>query len=297
MKNNIIGLHTFSVSTEMTDFARRGTYRTVPVILFKVNDDDVQHFAIQRPIEIFRENMDYGSLRNIVRGDEKFLSIPGKAYNQMRNYVNQNVNKVIADMITHIVVKTICKLKEEDPNAKNIFFIDSVDINKIIGRLGYLYLQSDENTIAFVTYKAGGLLTDTLNSKREKVLFDIHYFERQERREKKYSTIIPNDYMESLTQAVFYNLSTREEQISPLRCDILSQGIPTSKIEEKAIAIADVLAKSENMTLPYQEKGSNGSSNNWVRIPRILNECIEAEDIYINVAQRILEEDFYAENR
>lgn len=297
MKNNIIGLHTFSVSTEMTDFARGGIYRTVPMILYKVNDGEVQHFAIQRPIEIFRENMDYRSLRNIVHGDEKFLSIPGKAYNQMRSYVNKNVNKVIADMITYIVVKTICNLKEEDPNARNVFFIDSVDINKIIGRLGYLYLQSDENTIAFVTYKASGLLTDTLNSGNEKVLFDINYFKRQERKSKKYSTIIPNDYMESLTQAVFYNLSTREAQISPLRCDILSQGIPTSKIEEKAITIADILEKPENMTIPHQEKGSKGSSNNWVMIPRILNECIEAEDIHINTAQRILEEDLYAESR
>lgn len=294
---NIIGIHPFSVATEMTNFAQSGVYRTVPMVLYKVNNDAVQHFMVQRSIEIFRENMAYGNLRNIVHGDEKFLSIPGKAYEQMRRYVNQNVNKVIADMITHIVVKIISELSNKDPKAHNVFFIDSIDTNKIIGRLGYLYLRSDVNTIAFVTYKASGLLTDTLNNGNENVVFDINYFKGSKGSEKKYSPIIPNDYMESLTQAVFYNLSTKEAQISPLRCDILSQGISTSKIEEKVKIIADILIDSNNMSIPYQERGSKGSSNNWIAIPQVLYECIEAENIYINVAQTVLEEELYAENR
>lgn len=290
MSDNIIGIHTCSVSTEIADFARKGVFRAVPMILYKLNDDSVQSFIINRPIEIFREDMEYGSLRHIVRGDEKFLSIPGKAYDQMRSYVNQNVNKVIADMITYIVVQIICDLKENDPEAKTTFFIDSVDTNKIIGRLGYLYLQSESNTIAFVTYKAGGLLTDILNDGSERMRFDIHYFNRRERVSGRHSTIIPNDYMESLTQIVFYDLSSKEAErsVSPLRCDILSQGISTSQIRDKVTRIESILTDPQNITPPYQEGG--GPGGNWVIIPRHLYDCIEAEKTYVNEARRILEE-------
>lgn len=292
MTDNIIGIHTFSVSSEMTDFARNGVFRAVPAILYKVNNDNVRNFMVRRPIEIFRENMDYGSLRNIVHGDENFLSIPGKAYDQMRSYINQNVNKVIADMITHIVVHTIRELKKEDPHARTTFFIDSTDTNKIIGRLGYLYLQSESNTIAFVTYKAGGLLTDILNERNERVQFDINYFKRQENAGEKHSAVIPNDYMESLTQIVFYNPTPKDAEmpISPLRCDILSQGISTSQIQKKVSAIERILTDPINMTPPHPETGI------WVMIPRILYECITAEKTYANEAKSILEEKTYAEN-
>lgn len=283
MSDNIIGIHTFSVSTEISDFARTGIYRAVPVILYKINDETVQHFLIRRPIEIFRENMEYGNLRSVVRGGEKFLSIPGRTYDQMRNYVNQNVNKVIADMITHVVISVIDDLNGKDSKDKNIFFIDSVETNKIIGRLGYLYLRSDSNTIAFVTYKSGGLLTDVLNEGNEKIKFDINYFQRQESQNENHSAIIPNDYMESLTQIVFYNLSTSLERVSPLRCDILSQGISTSQIQEKVNAIERVLADSNNVTLPYREAG-----NNWTIIPKNLFDCIEAEQVYSREANDIL---------
>lgn len=290
MSDNIIGIHTCSVSTEIADFARKGVFRAVPMILYKVNDDPVQRFIINRPIEIFREDMEYGSLRNIIRGDDKLLSIPGKSYDQMRNYVNQNVNKVIADMITHIVVQIICVLNQDNSGAKNTFFIDSVDTNKIIGRLGYLYLQSDSNTIAFVTYKAGGLLTDILNDGSERLRLDIHYFNRQESAGERHSAIIPNDYMESLTQIVFYDFSSKEadKSVSPLRCDILSQGISTSQIREKVMSIEKILTNPQNMTMPYQESGSSGS--NWVMIPKNLHDCIEAKKAYVSDARRILEE-------
>lgn len=177
MKINLIGIHTLSVSTEMIDFAQNGIYRTVPLILYKVNEEKVKCFLIERPIEIFRENMNYRNLKNIVCGEDRnisFLSIPGKAYNKIRHYEKQNVNKVIADMITHVVVDIICKLQKEDPEAKNIFFVESEDTNKIIGRLGYLYLESEYNTISFMTYKADGLMTDILNGGNEKLVFDIN---------------------------------------------------------------------------------------------------------------------------
>lgn len=294
MKTNIIGIHTMSVSTEMMQFAESGVYRTVPVIIYKVNEEKIQHFCINRPIEIFRENMNYKTIKNIVKNENKdisFLSIPGKAYNMMQQYANKNVNKVIADMITHVVIKIIKELKEKDLDSHNIFLIDTMDTNKIIGRLGYLYLENELNTIAFVTYKAGGLLTNVLNGGSTRLEFDINYFKRSVLKEKDWSEIIPNDFMESLTQAVFFNIPDSKGKLSPLRCDILSQGLSKNQIKQKVEKIYDVLGTSEKMTLPFEEKSGN---NTWIRIPRVLYECIDAaEKSYKNVAQAILEGELY----
>lgn len=293
MKTNIIGIHTMSVSTEMMQFAESGVYRTVPMIIYKINEEKVQHFAVERPIEIFRESMNYRTVKNIVKNEEKdisFLAIPGKAYNMMQQYANQNVNKVIADMITHVVVSVIKELKEKDADSHNIFFIDTMDTNKIIGRLGYLYLENESNTIAFVTYKAGGLLTNVLNGGSTRLEFDINYFKRSMPKAKDWSEIIPNDFMESLTQAVFFNIPDSNEKLSPLRCDILSQGLSKIQIKRKVEKIYKVLESSDNMTLPFAEKSGNSGDSTWIRMPRALYDCIEAADkIYRDVAQVILE--------
>ena len=292
MKTNLIGIYTFSVSTEMTTFARTGVYRTTPMVLYKINDGDVIPFYIKRPIEIIREDMDYGEIRNIVKNSDEnlsFLTIPAKAYNKMQQYVNQNVNKVIADMIVHLIVKIIRELKKENSDAHNIFFIDSFDNNKIIGRLGYVYLESKNNTIAFVTYKTGGLLTDILNGKNEKLKFDINYFRDEIHKNDSMAEIIPNDFMESMTQAAFYNIPNKEGELSPLRCDILSQGISKDEIRSKADAISKILTSEENITLPFSETESKNGM--WVRIPRVLYECIVAGKVFRSVADQILEGD------
>lgn len=277
MKTNLIGVHTTSYSTEMLDFVNTGRYLTVPMICYKINDKPVKTFLVKRPIEIFHEHMEYKVIRNIFNNEEndtKFLSLPSKSYLKMQQYVKQSVNKVIADMITYVVVDVLKELKKEDNDAKNIFFIDNVDTNKVIGRLGYLYLEEDNTIISFVTHQAKGLMTDILNEGNDRLEFDINYFKNEERRKKEYSEIIPNDYMESLTQTVFFKITGREDILSPLRCDILTQGISKSRIQSKVNDIYEVLSRHENMTIPYAEESINKLYNNWVMIPIVLNDCI-----------------------
>lgn len=299
MQTNLIGIHTISYSTEMLDFVNTGRYLTVPMVCYKINEREVKTFLVNRPIEIFHEHMEYKIIRNIFNNEEnetKFLSLPSKSYLRMQQYVNQNVNKVIADMITYVVVDVLKELKKEDNNAKNIFFIDNVDTNKVIGRLGYLYLEEDNTIITFVTHKAKGLMTDILNEGNDRLEFDINYFKNEERREKQYSEIIPNDYMESLTQTVFFKIQEREDNLSPLRCDILTQGISKSKIQSKVNDIYEVLSKHENMAIPYAEQSVNNLYDNWVMIPIVLNDCIEATELHKNQAQAILEEAIHGQS-
>lgn len=282
MKNNMIGLHTFSVSSEIKEFTDRGLYQTVPAILYKINDGEVQLFKINRAIEIFKENMNYGKLRNAAIFGESVLSIPGKAYRKMMQYISQNINKVIADMLMHVIVKIIEELYNADPDAHNVFFIDSADMNKIIGRLGYLYIKSETNTIAFITYRSQGLLTDALNNGNEKITFDIHHFDRNEHKNDTHSAIVPNDYMESLTQTVFYNI-TSEAPLSPLRCDVFSQGISTSQIQEKVDNLQTIFNSPRYMTPPFEDE-----SDNHTMIPKVLYDCIDAEKIYVNSTKAII---------
>lgn len=294
MKTNLIGIHTLNVSTDMMDFARTGIYRTVPMVLYAINDNNVTAFYNRRPVEIFREDMEYRNIKNIVENEDKdilFLTMPGTACKKMQYYANKNVNKVIADMLTHVIVQTIDKLQKEDPDAKNIFFIDNVDTNKIIGRLGYVYLENKNNTIVFVTYLASGLLTHMLNEGNEKLKFDMNYFRDENHLEDKQSEIIPNDIMESLTQTVFFNIPNREERLAPLRCDILSQGITTKEIQEKVKEVNEILQCPENITLPFQETLSNKETGIWTCVPRVLWHCIDADKtIYRKQAESILEE-------
>lgn len=294
MKTNLIGIHTLNVSTDMMDFARTGIYRTVPMVLYAINDNNVTAFYNRRPVEIFREDMEYRNIKNIVENEDKdilFLTMPGTACKKMQYYANKNVNKVIADMLTHVIVQTIDKLQKEDPDAKNIFFIDNVDTNKIIGRLGYVYLENKNNTIAFVTYLASGLLTHMLNEGNEKLKFDMNYFRDENHLADKQSEIIPNDVMESLTQTVFFNIPNREERLAPLRCDILSQGITMKEIQEKVKEVNEVLQCPENITLPFQETLSNKETGIWTCVPRVLWHCIDADKtIYRKQAESILEE-------
>ena len=293
----MIGIYTLYVSTEMIDFAKTGLYRAVPMIVYKVNDEKPQHFIIKRPIEIFKENMEYRQIRNIVHETADpnitFLSIPSKAFSKMQSYAKQNIDKVIADMITHIVVKLIHQMQSEDTSSRNVFFIENIDSNKVIGRLGYLYLDSKVNTIAFVTYKTGGLLTDILNGDNERLKFDINYFNSQEKSKEIHSEIIPNDYMESMTQTVFFRIPDTEATLSPLRFDVLSQGISKEMIREKVNIIEDILQNRDNLTLPIIEKSTHGHGVNITMIPRVLNECIEAAEKYKHEAQVILEGELY----
>lgn len=125
MKTNLIGIHTLYISTDMMDFARTGVYRTVPMVLYAINDEDVMAFYNKRPVEIFREDMEYRNMKNIVENEDKdimFLTMPGMACKKMQYYANKNVNKVIADMLTHVIVQIIEILQKKIQKTK-IFFL------------------------------------------------------------------------------------------------------------------------------------------------------------------------------
>lgn len=283
-KRKLIGIHMRTLSTDMTYFAEKGVFRTVPQIIYAIDDEQVKEVHLDRPIEIFRENMNYKEFESVVKGDKEnidFMSMPGQAYKKMQHYIDKNVEKVLADMTVALITQIV---KESDDDTQNIFFIDNRDnSNKIIGRLGYMYFDSMQNTFCFVTYKPNNLLTDALRDGSDVLEFDINYFGRQENRE--VSEIVPNDFMESMIQTVFYKMKSAESEVTPLRCDIFSQGISTGEIQEKVDIVKDVLAEQNNLSMPFET-----DSNWYVRIPYVLFRSIEASKSMICNINEILKE-------
>lgn len=271
-KQNIIGIHMEMVSTDINYFVSTGVFRTIPQILYKVNDDPVREFHINKPIEIFRENMSYKDFKSIIKSDNnnsmEFMTLPGKAYDKMQYYINKNSEKVLSDMVTAVIVKII---KELGKDAENIFFINNRTSNKLIGRLGYMYLDSDKNTFCFVSYKQDNLLTNAMRNGSSILEFDIGYFNRN--KDKEISDIVPNDFMESMTQTVFFAIKGREESILPLRCDIFSQGITNREIQKKVHLVHRVLSQQDNLSQSFKY---SEESERYVRIPYVLYESIEA---------------------
>lgn len=277
-----------SISTDMNTFAENGRYKASVEVLYKINDEKVQCFQINRPIEIFHKSMLYKDFESIVRSDSRsmeFMRIPGKAYRQMQYYINKEVEKVLADMVTSVIAKILKSLNRDDTN---IFFIDSRESNKLLGRLGYLYLNNVKNTFCFISYKTDSLITDTLRNGSEILELDIDYFTRYKNRD--VSEIVPNDFMESLVQTVFYKMAANGYELPPLRCDIFSQGITNRDIQNKVEVVGKIMSDPHKMTLPFEYVAS---SKKFVMLPQILYDCIDAVEQFSGSLQLILEDDNY----
>lgn len=280
---NVIGIRSMCITTDILNFANSGEYSALPVVVYCKNGQQPQLSYIKKSIKIFRKGMYYSELQNIVPGDTlggQFLKIPWRAYNEMQKYIHNNVQKVLADIVTCVIKEqiesTLNEKGEPTSGLQNIFFIDSNESAKILGRLGYMYLNNDFNTFVFLTYEESELMTDVLNRK-EKLEFDLHYFRDAINNRKDQSEIIPNDFRESLVQTVFFNLSPgkTEHVINPLRCDIMSQGLARQDIEEKAKMIKQILSDDRYMSPPVLS--TNGVKKNAMRIPEVLHRCNELE--------------------
>lgn len=276
-----------SIMTDMNTFAENGRYKAAVQVLYKINNEMVQCFQINRPIEIFHKSMLYKDFASIVRSNTEsteFMTIPGKAYRQMQYFINKEVEKVLADMVTAVIVKILKSLDQDD---MNIFFIDSRESNKLLGRLGYMYLNNFKNTFCFVSYKTDSLITDILRNGSETLELDIDYFIRCKGRD--VSEIVPNDFMESLLQTVFYKVAANGEELPPLRCDIFSQGITNREIQQKVEAVRKVISNPKEMSLPYQYS----SAKKFVLLPRVFFDCIDAVEQFAGSLQLVLEDDKY----
>ena len=285
-KLNVIAIHADSINTNIDEFVEKRMYSAVPFVTYKINQMPVKECVINRPLVIYGEDKPYGDLYKTMHEERSLIHMPSKDFEKLKKHSSQCLNRVIADLVTSVVISIISNTSED--NIKNIFFIEGIESNKTVGRLGYLYLDSKINTFAFLSYKPQSLLTNILNTSSSNLQFDLYYFTRNDGA---VSSIIPNDFRESLTQFVLFDTTVAgsKKRVMPVRCDIMSQGITSNDIRDKVNDIKGYLDESDNMTPPFQET----EDGEWFRIPRIIKECIEYGNKYTKLRAKTLLEDIH----
>jgi len=285
---NQIGIYAKCFKSSLDDFISTGEYRALPIVVCTINDKTPEGRYINSPFIIFKSGMKREHVENIfkIHGESThLLSDYGQSYQILTHIVNKNMDKVIADLISCLIVEKIKEFQNNNKDEENYFFISDLGSNKLIGRLGYLYLNQERNTISFVIYKGNKLITNILSKESNSMEFDINYFKLAQDMKTDRSEIIPENPMESLTQTVFFQVSDSQRKNIILRMDLFSQGITKNIIGEKVHAINTIVAETSNLSEPFPDS----STSEMVRIPKVLFSSMKAmDDYYSMIAQGLL---------
>lgn len=275
----VYGICEGDYKSSVNDIITKGRYDAVPTV-FIADESNVQIIYYDTPFKIFERNMDLELVKNIVSQYEdniKFLQTPGEAYRKLTKVVTKNLEKIIADMIaTQIMIKI-----KEHPESRLIFFIENLTSEKVIGRLGYLFLDYTNVTIAFVTYKSQDLMTNIIN--KNYLDFDLNYSFANKNIA---GNVDPDNNSQSMIVSFFYNIPLKiEKHISPLRVDIFSQNLSISEITKKKELIEEYLKESKHLSEPINDLAAD---DYVVRLPKPLHISIGAREHFKLVAEKII---------
>lgn len=272
MTHNLIGIYANVHYSSFDEFAKTGHFYAVPYIVYSMNKATPECLFVKRPFEMFRQGMnirDIGHLVKLYNDSPAFLQISGSSFKKMARYLSNNMEKVLADMVSLVIVKIIQQTKPIE-RFSNVFFINNIANDKLLGRLGYLCINLNSNLISMLTYQPESLMTNLANDVYEQLSFDIDYFRRDPNRI--YSDSYPDNIMDSLTQTIFFKVAPEAPgTVVPLRLDIFAQGL--YNVTEQIECIKDILGAEINLSPPLK---TSESSSFMARIPSVLYECIEA---------------------
>lgn len=288
MYKNLIGIHTSIHYSSLDDFSKKGYYYAMPYVIYAINDNTPQCLHISRPFEMFRMGMHLRDAEHLVRpyGDSTaFLQISGSSFKKMNRYLVRNMERVLADMVSCVIVEIIGGGKHTGA-FDNVFFINNTMVSdKLLGRLGSLCLNLECNLISILSYQPASLMTNITNGTAQTLRFDIDFFKREPKRFT--SEPYPANIMDSLTQTIFFKAAPESHApLLPLRFDIFSQGI--FNVSKQVDCIQAVLQTTDNLSPPF---ATSASSELMVRIPKVLHNCIDADETrYKNEMSSCLDE-------
>ncbi len=199
------------------------------------------------------------------------LTVAKKAFLKLRNFSIQCAERVIADLICQIMLEFIKEYKD----SHIIFLIESMGSDKMLGRLGYLYLNLEKVTICSFSYKPDDMLTTVMSARTGKLLFDLHRLMSGSSGEF-FSPLYPGSSEDSLIQTFFYrpdHITKGVQECLPLRVDIFTQGLLEPETQEKSEYIKKLL-KNESETLPFPLKKE--ISTQYVKLPIGFNSIIQS---------------------
>lgn len=269
--------------SSINDFLVKGRYDVVPAVFISDGNRAI-NYCYETPFKIFEKDMDLELVKNIVSQYENninFLNDARNSYDKLTKIVNKNADKVIADIIS---TQIMLKIKEnKDKNVELIFFISNLTSDKIIGRLGYLFLDYSNVTIAFITYNSKQLMTNVIN--KNYLDFDLTY-SFDDNKESIIGSIDPDNNIQSMISTFFHKINlTIDSNIAPLRIDVFSQNLSYCEIINKIKIIKNYLNNSKNLAVPVVDRNAD---DYVVRLPKPLQQAIDAKENFSSMAEIII---------
>ena len=254
-------------------------YEFVPVIAFNEKKKGNQEINDQQPIylpKIFSLYENDTPIESLIRyiGDIKKedLLIAKRAFAKLQTFASQCSERVIADLSCQVILDAI---KANDYDHLVCFIVRPAS-DKMLGRLGYLYLDLEKITICFISYEPDDMITTVMSAKTGKLIFDINRLMASNFNDT-VTTPHPGSSEDSLVQTYFFKprpISSINEFL-PIRIDIFCQGLLEPDIEKKSIIVYNILNSSEESpAFPITKR----EPSPYVRIPFGIQALIKSWD-------------------
>lgn len=179
------------------------------------------------------------------------LTLVKKAFQKLKNFATPCAERVITDLCCQIILKTIKEIKD----GEIIYFIEKSATDKMLGRLGSLYLNLENIIICFLSYTPDDLMTTVMSSQTGKLHFDIHRLMSSDLYDK--VGPYPGSPEDAIKQTYFYKPGPihPNAEFLPVRFDIFAQGLSEDDIEKKSDKIREIF-ENESERIPYPIGGN-----------------------------------------
>lgn len=198
------------------------------------------------------------------------LSVARKAFQKLQSFAVQCAERVTADLCCQIILE-----KSQEPGASPLLYlIEKPASDKMLGRLGYLYLDLSKITICFISYDPDDMVTTVMSAKTGKLLFDIHRL-MSSNEDEIFTAPYPGSSEDSLVQTYFFRpkAPSPDNKFLPIRIDIFCQGLLESDIENKSKLVRDLLTDdSETQAYPIR----NTDRSPFVKLPLGLQSVLKS---------------------
>lgn len=267
MENSkIIGISYKVKWLDIQEVGRKGKFKFVPAVNYKIDgSSEVKLVNYPDSLQLFTKGVSMELLAKYSDQDIKKeeFKVAQRAYRKLRDFAYRCADRVIADLICGIILQ----YSGEGENV--IYIIQKPPSDKIMGRLGYLYLPIKELTILFISWRPEDLITNVMQHKTGKLEFDLHRLMSEEK--EGLVGPYPGNPTETLKQTYFYSPPKQGKRgLFPIRIDIFSQGLLESDFRGKE-KVLEKLLQERNLTPPFELK-----EGIFIRLHRGLKDCIDA---------------------
>lgn len=254
----------------LLSMARKDTsnfmYKYIPILAYNKKSSDLKDLSASKlfaynnlkPFALYEFGLPISLLKSFSGNrisNEDLISVKS-AFLQLKNIASQCYERVVADLCCDLILEEIKKNTDE---SELFFFIEKSMSDKMLGRLGSLFLDLSNITITFITMRPSDLMTAVMSYQTGKITFDLQRLLSDENTE--FYGPYPGNSEESLIQTYFYKPGATDGKGSyrPMRLDIFAQGLLIDEIDKKR-------KKLQNLLVPYTVNTEHDKSSSEPRI-------------------------------